>query len=288
MTLASGETNSTIDFGFFRPTDYQITKHLNTPEPVGESDPVSFTIRIINTGPSWITELPLRDVYDPQYLRFESSSPFPTTVSSGQVNWSDLTVSFGRDLAPGDGFTVIVNFTGLKDTTENPFLPPDGRTENRGVVNGAKADPDGPTGPLPGTDPLPLREDAARVQILKKTGLKLGALTGVALPDSVLISWQTLSEVNILGFNLLRATDSGAHLPPEEAYTLVNPDPILATGAGADNGSAYAYHDQGAAPGESYIYQLQVLRLDGTSDLVGVVEVHPPQQWLFMPMLTRR
>lgn len=155
---------------------YQISKSVSAPGGwVRYGDAVTFTIRITNTGQTWITALPLQDVYAPAYLSYghcgvrHTANPQPDDYADdGQLDWSDLTAAapngFGTDLAPGASFTVIVTFTAAADTT----VLPGGATENRGLVHDALADPDGPGGPLP-EEPLPDQASTAGIQVIVPT-----------------------------------------------------------------------------------------------------------------------
>jgi len=263
--LTAGEVDLTNDFGFDIVSDYVITKRLNTEEPVRPGEPVSFTIRITNTGDSWIGILPLRDVYDPTYLTYGYGGQFASPdsddhVNDGQIDWSDLTVSFGTDLAPGASFTVIVTFTAQADTQQLPG----GETEDTAIVHDAYADGDGP-GPLGPEEPLPEKEDSDSVLIINPTGVALAEFSAAAQPDGVLITWQTASEVEILGFNVLRQTGDGE-------FEMVNEEFIFAEYAGADRSASYAYLDEGL-PAGVYTYTLEIVKLDGRVERYGLARV---------------
>ncbi len=130
-------------------SSYAISKQLIPPSPVRRARDVTFFIRITNTGETWITTLPLRDVYSPTYLAYgdcgvqQTAAPWPDDYADdGQLDWSDLTAAapygFGTDLAPGASLTIVVTFTAAADTA----ILPGEATENRAVVHDAVADPD--------------------------------------------------------------------------------------------------------------------------------------------------
>jgi hypothetical protein len=252
-----------------------ITKRLNTVEPVRVDDPLSFTIRITNTGDIVIAILPLTDVYSTTYLTYgyTDTTVFPHVSSwadpdsddhndDGQIDWSDLTVSFGQDLAPGASFTVIVTFTAKADT-HNVGLPND-ETENTAIVDSAWADPDGP-GPLPPDKPVPPVQDSDYVKIIFPTGVVLAGFEAAAQPDGVQVTWATASELDILGFNLLRSDAGGGFVAVNDAF-------IFAEYAGADFGASYGYLDAALPPG-IYAYTLEVVKLDGSVERYGLAEV---------------
>ncbi len=258
--LSPGEQDMTNDFGFDILPDYRISKRLNTVEPASTGQAVSFTIRITNTGGSWITVLPLRDTYDPVYLTYGYAAQFARPDSDdhdndGQIDWSDLTVSLGTDLAPGASFTVVVTFTARTDTQHLP----DRSTENWAIVHDAIADADGP-GPL-GSEGLPQRSDSDTVEIVFPTAVAMASFQAVAQPDGALVQWQTASEVEMLGFYVLRQTDGGEFVAVNEAF-------IFAEYAGAGQGASYAYVDAGLQAG-TYTYTLEVIKLDGSSERYG-------------------
>ena len=253
-----------------------ITKRLNpSPRPQGffVKDPISFTIRITNTGEGWIGVLPLRDVYSTTYLTYGYQDPNtlawtyadPDSVDhadDGEIDWSDLTVSFAQDLAPGASFTVIVTFTAKADTTQAGL--PNDETEDTAIVDSALADPDG-SGPFPADKPVPPVQDSDGVEIQTLTAVTLAGFGAAVQPEGVLVSWATANELDILGFNVLRQAAGGE-------FELVNEEFIFAQYAGSGNSAAYEFLDGGLPPG-AYTYTLEVMHLDGGVERYGLVEV---------------
>jgi hypothetical protein len=158
---------------------------------------------------------------------------------------------------------VSVTFESVKDTTD-PWVPPNGTTVNTATVTNAWADPDGPSGPLGSDVPLDDKSDDAEVQIIQPTGLTMGSFGAEVRGAGVTLSWETLSEVNMLGFNVLRATSGGDYAAVNEVF-------IFAQYAGADQGASYEYRDESVEPGVAYEYMLEVLKTDG-----GVVHLQLP------------
>ncbi len=256
--LTVGEVDLTNDFGFDIPSAYTITKRLNTIEPVRVGALVSFTIGITNTGNSWIGLLPLRDVYSTTYLSYVNASPASSDNNNdGQIDWSDLTASFGTPLTPTASFIVIVTFTAQADTRALPG----GQTVNWAIVHDAYADADGP-GPLGAQEPLPQKQDDDDVEIINPTAVVLAGFSIMAQPDRVLVSWQTASEVEILGFNLLRQAGGGE-------FEAVNEELILAAQSGRDAGASYTYEDQRVISGMTYHYVLEIVKPDGRAERHG-------------------
>lgn len=84
--------------------------------------PLTFTISITNDGYTTMTVVPLLEDYDPDFLQFSHAQPQPDTIDevSGELNWSDLTVSFG-DVGPQQVILITAVFTALApiDLTSN-------------------------------------------------------------------------------------------------------------------------------------------------------------------------
>jgi hypothetical protein len=176
-------------------------------------------------------------------------------------------VSFGQDLAPGDSFTVVVNFT-AKAATDNL---PNHKTINTATAHDVKADPDGPNGPNGPIGPLPDQSDEAPVTILNPVGEPMGGFSAIVRGGSVQLRWQSESESNILGFNILRKSGDGS-------FERINDSLIFARNAGADAGASYRFIDRGLSGGV-YTYQLEIVRLDGGVERYGQARVSINQRY---------
>ena len=88
------------------------------------------------------------------------------------------------------------------------------------------------------------------------TGVALAGFTVTAEGSTVSLTWETASEAEIIGFNVLRMAEGGA-------FVLVNAEFIPATYAGQGAGAAYALRDDGL-PAGAYTYRLEVIGLDGS------------------------
>lgn len=207
--------------------------------------------------------LPLQDTYDTDYLAYVDADPASVdNDDDGTIDWSDLTVSFGNDLAPGDSFSVVVNFTAKAQTQSLP----NHETINTVTAHDVLADPDGP-GPNGPIGPLPDQSDNAPVEILNPVGEPMGGFSAeVVEGNTVRLRWQSESEANILGFNVLRSNGNGA-------FERVNDSLIFARYAGAGAGAAYNFVDSGVATGH-YTYVLEIVRLDGGVERYGSARVN--------------
>ena len=269
VTLSSGETDDTVDAGMSIPSSYTITKENTTVDSeLTPGDAISFTITIENTGKTWLAVLPLKDEYDKNYLTYVNADPASDDNNDdGVINWSDLTVSFGQDLAPGDSFSVVVNFTAKAATDQLP----NHQTINTATAHDVKADPDGPNGPNGPIAPLDDQSDDAPVGILNPVGEPMGGFSAITSGGSVQLRWQSESESNILGFNILRKSGTGS-------YERVNDSLIFARNAGADAGASYRFIDRSVSGG-AYTYQLEIVRLDGGVERYGQAHVIISQRY---------
>lgn len=90
-----------------------VNKQLGRADPtVGVGEYLTFTIFIENRTNFTVTVLPLTDRFNNAVLGYVDATPAPDTVDvvNGQLDWADLTTTFG-DLAPGQSVTVVVGFT---------------------------------------------------------------------------------------------------------------------------------------------------------------------------------
>ncbi len=269
ITMTSGETDNTVDAGMSIPSSYTITKENTTADSeLTPGDAISFTITIKNTGKTWLAVLPLKDEYDTNYLTYVNANPASDDNNDdGVINWSDLTVSFNQDLAPGASFSIVVNFTAKAATDQLT----NHQTINTATAHGVKADPDGPNGPNGPIAPLDDQSDDAPVGILNPVGEPMGDFSAMARGGSVQLRWQSESESNILGFNILRKSGDGS-------FERVNDSLIFAQNAGADAGASYRFVDRSVSDGE-YAYQLEIVRLDGGVEYYGQASVTINQRY---------
>ena len=264
LSLDAGVVNYDIDAGMTITSSYTLTK-INTTRnaEILSGDPLSFTIAITNTGATWINTLPLRDTYDKEYLTYLSAStPADDSLDDGILDWSDLTASFGQELGPGEHFSIIVNFIAKKQTQNLP----NGQTTNTATAHDVQVDPDGANGPLTVTGVLAEQAAAEPVSILNPVGETMSDFSLLVAGHTVRVRWQTASETNIFGFNILRRTNNQPFAP-------INESPILAHYAGADVGAAYQFIDASVQDG-AYEYQLEILRLDGSVEHYGLLSLN--------------
>lgn len=106
----ASDSNEGSSIGGSTPVDKEMVNNV-TPE-VGQ--PLTFTIRITNSGYATLTVVPLFEDYDPEFLQFSFAVPQPDSVDevAGQLNWSDLTTWFG-DVGPFSSIQITAVFTAL-------------------------------------------------------------------------------------------------------------------------------------------------------------------------------
>ena len=280
--------------------ELEVTKQLNTTGTVYKNFPISFTIRITNTGERWISVLPLRDVYTATYLTYgyTDTTVFPQVSywatpdsdnhnNDGEIEWADL-LAASPPLAPGtpgDSISVDVWFTAKQDTTQAGL--PNNETVNLAIVDSALADPDGP-GPAPADKPVPPAQGSDGVVINTSTGVVLAGCQAAAGPHGVQVSWVTASEMKLLGFNVLRrlASDAAVGAVAGE-FQAVNEAMLFGQHAGANQGASYSYRDPTVAAGRIYDYVLEVIQTDGEIVRYELPAVRTPQ-WFSLPLISTR
>jgi hypothetical protein len=105
------------------------------------------------------------------------------------------------------------------------------------------------------------------------TAVEVSSFTArTTVEGAVAIDWETVTEINLASFNVLRS--QGANGP----YAQVNTELIPAQSSGSPTGARYQFIDRGAVPRQTYYYQLQVIRLDGSREVVGPIRVTVPRR----------
>ena len=237
-----------------------ILKKLNTPQPIRTGDPISFTLTITNTGDVTATAVSVFDNYDTLYLQYVNSTPASVDNNNdGRLDWTDITIPLG-DMAPGDTVKIDVNFTGLADTSKLGAQQPcmeTGATCNVAGIGSA-------TGFVPGLPPIafPPAQNTDEAAIINPTAVSLVNRKVQTGANGTTISWSTVTENDMLGFNIRRTTKDGEPVQ-------INTEMIPAQHAGQSTGDDYSYMDAAAVNGvesAKYIYILDVLTLDGHTE----------------------
>ncbi len=87
---------------------------------------------------------------------------------------------------------------------------------------------------------------------------------------SVRVKWETGSEINVVGFNVYRATKKDGE------YKLLNDEMLAPLHPGEIIGDTYKYKDKTVKHGKTYFYQLEVVKTDETSEWSEIVKVNVP------------
>jgi uncharacterized repeat protein (TIGR01451 family) len=212
---------------------------------------VTFTISVINDGPSTLDVLPLSDDYDQTYLSFIGSDPVASEpTDDGRIDWYDLTTAsngFGTNLAPGDSFTITTVFAVIRDIT---------RTNNIAAVSNVVD--------VYGNAANDAQDDAFIVDA--PTYIELVYFLAEPLPGSVLLEWATASEVDNYGFYVLRSADADLAHGAEIAF-------VPAAGYKQGGGATYQLRDTTAQSGVPYTYWLVDVDTSGRRTLHGPLSV---------------
>ncbi len=134
-------------------------------------------------------------------------------------------------------------------------------------------------------------DPALRIQtFLGPTAVEMAGLDAVAVGDTAFLSWQTVSEVDMAGFNVMRASVDPVTGKVQDAWAQINPVPIPAQAGGTPLGLAYSYTDANLTVGVTYRYSLDVIKSDGTVERYGLTEaaIKNTQIWhTFLPVAGR-
>ncbi|MCB0140424.1 MAG: DUF11 domain-containing protein, partial [Caldilineaceae bacterium] len=239
------------------PPALELTKTLESPEPVRTGDQVSFTVRITNTGSVTITVLPLEDDYSNTHLSYVSATIAPTSVQPSTLSWNNLAPANG--LAPGASVSVVIVFKTEADSALVSPTPPctqPGEAPNIVHIHNAQADMDG-AGPLPVMN-VPTYDACATVEITDPTAVQLANQQVIQVSDGVLIRWSTVTENDIVGFHIWRNNGSQVEQRSHEM--------IPAKISGQSGGASYEWVDADATLHAGDIYLLEVVHTDGTAD----------------------
>jgi hypothetical protein len=120
---------------------------------------------------------------------------------------------------------------------------------------------------LLGDPGLQVKTDAVCSQI--PTGVEMVGFGARRSAGGVLVTWETASEVEMLGFRVLRRSSDGSD------FAAIHPDLIFASHGGAAAGSEYAFLDRRAQGPGGVTYQLEIMKLDGSSERYGSVDIEP-------------
>lgn len=120
-----------------------------------------------------------------------------------------------------------------------------------------------------------------RVQLgIAPTAVELLNFQAKAEADGVHITWETASEVDLVGFNIYRSV-----VPSGEPVRL-NPYLIPPQAPGSSFGGTYSWLDEDVEPGTTYAYLLEDRDVSGALTPWGPVKVNVPAH-VYLPLLVR-
>jgi len=253
------------------------------------NEPISFTITVVNTGTTWLAEVPISDTFNTSYIQFLNASisgvntPPDSTATNAPYEtkfWNDITGA--GSLAPGASIVLNVVFVGVGDTTLLSAQAPCTLAQNtcneastsKANGNGPTVDPDGPSGPLPPLETIPPKKSDAPVKVVNPTAVALADYGADVSATGVTLRWTTVNESEIRGFDVYRIDSS-------RASVLVGH--LDAQKPGQADGAAYSLTDSSAVWGVSYTYVLEAQMFSGGKES----QVIAKSSYLWLANVTR-
>ncbi len=276
----AGFEDRNADFGYRAASStYSIVQQVSPAGAVRVGEEVRFTVRITNTGTTWLTTLPLQVVYDTAYLRLARTTVAADDgLNDGRLDWGDLTAQVG-DLAPAgqanSSLTLVITFIPLADTGGLA----DFQTPVTALAHQVHMDPDGPGGAGESAIPLADRAATAGTTIIYPTATTVVESRLTPTASGVLITWRTVTEATLVGFNLVRIEADGSSVR-------LNTTMIPARGAGQPGGVLYEWEDATLST-LGKIYILEVVDADGTISQ-RIIDPVAAERVLFLPLITNR
>lgn len=195
-----------------------------------------------------------------------------TTNSSGVYNFDGLSIAIYRVVANDSN----LQLTGYAESYE------------RGNTGGSNPNLNC-TVPLSGCDRITtidfnnVNENGSPVDfgfyLLNPTAVTMGGFQGTAVRHQITLAWDTVTELDAIGFNLYRSTSIDGE------RVLVNPDLIPSQAPGQIGGASYQYQDNNLVSG-TYYYWLEFVDAFGSS-YFGPVLVVVADNHVYLPILTR-
>jgi uncharacterized repeat protein (TIGR01451 family) len=250
------------------PADVSLTQAIAAPDVLSPGSNVTYTLAFTNTGLATAHHVVVDNV-------LSSSLVDPEIVSTGSVvvtrTGSFLTWDVA-DLATGESGIITITAT-ISEAFSGVLVNPVSIATSAVDIDTANNAP----------DPM-----ATAVYVPPEAVTAVQLISFIAKPtvDSVLLTWETATELDTVGFNLYRATSVDA--PKSQ----LNDHLIPAQSLGDVLGAVYAFVDETADPAATYIYWLEDISFDGietihepvtaTTDTWSIVQ-HPT----FLPLRMR-
>ncbi len=113
------------------------------------------------------------------------------------------------------------------------------------------------------------------------TSVDLLSFTAAPTPGGITVRWETVSEIDNIGFNLYRSQTAGG------AYTRLNEALIPSQAPGSPVGAVYAWPDGAVDPGVTYYYQLEAVDVSGMPTMHGPVSAVAGPYRFYLPLLRK-
>jgi aspartate 1-decarboxylase len=208
-------------------------------------------------------------VLDLEYSAMAAATTFQDllpilTVTDGQVDVAetgDFTISATTEGSGGIfPFGDVLVVAGANQTFN--FFPDPGYQVADVVVD------DVSLGPLPSYEFPDVQADHTIHVIFEEipTAVSLASLEALPGAGSITVAWETASEIDTLGFNILRSTST------DGTYSQLNDALIGSQAPGSPAGAVYGWNDEDVESGVIYYYKLEALDADGSSALYGPVQ----------------
>jgi hypothetical protein len=254
VTVSGGQTNTTADFGYYNESaglGNFVWQDLNNDgkQDVGESGlAVMVYLRITYPNGAVVVLSTMSD-------------------SNGYYNFANLLLDEDYD---GSG---AAGSGGTEPKFEVFTAIPGGHTIVTANVGPENLDSDGSTS---GSDSLATVGVDGQVLVKgtvdndydfgfypRPTGVTMSSFQVDLNAGTILVSWETLSEVQLAGFNVYRSTS------PNEKGLLLNSQLIPAQAGGQMSGAYYELSDSNAPKGAAIYYWLEIVYTDGYTEVIG-------------------
>jgi uncharacterized repeat protein (TIGR01451 family) len=246
----------------------QVDKMLTAPGV--ENGLITFTIRITNTGPSILDQVPLFDTFSGpvEYVPSLSTPPADTVDNpNGALSWNDLTTVFGN-MVPGQSFEVTTVFQIITNTGTFSML-------NTAVVSDAVDVFDNTADDV--DDSTQLTDEPTAIGLLYFEANRQG--------ERIILNWGTAVEIDNFGFRLQRSSTGKIADATELAF-------VPGQGQGTSSGASYTYRDDDVETTQTYTYWLVDVDLNGIETVHGPVTVlaidsNGSGPIIFLPLIRR-
>ncbi|HSN76964.1 MAG TPA: SdrD B-like domain-containing protein [Anaerolineae bacterium] len=277
VTVSGGETDETADFGYYgapaalgnRVWNDSSDKNgiQNAGEPSIDGVKVTLTIRYFNAAPVTVVTV-------------TGDDPSMAGTQAGWYSFGNLLLdenhassTTGTPTASQPVYTISVEtplgyFATLVGQGSNRMVDSDDHAGVDGLATQGQTNVKQGGGllefdPVPASESNPIAGYDFGFSTTPPLAVLLAGFEAAAQPDHVLVTWETVSEMNNAGFNLYRS------LAADGERTLLGWVPSQAPGSTV--GAAYSFQDFDVLAGQGYWYFLEDVDLSGAATLHGPV-----------------